>query len=82
MLPISNDISTNFLRVFILGGDHCTRLVQNELRTSPSQDPGWKLLAVRKLGGDAAPGFAQLTGHPAVSLKFFAVRILGGHHCP
>jgi hypothetical protein len=78
MLPIFNDASTNFLGVRILGGDPCSGSVRNELRMSPSQSPSWKLLTVRKLGGDATPGFARLTGHRAANLEFFAVRILGG----
>ena len=45
---------------------------------SPSQSPSWKLLTVRKLGGDATLGFARITGHRAGNLEFFAVRIVGG----
>ena len=78
MLPIFSDASTNFWGVRILGGDPWSGSVRNEPHTSPSQSPGWKLLTVRKLGGDTTPGFARLTGHRAANLEFLAVRILGG----
>ena len=77
MLPIFNDASINFLGVRILGGD-LFWVGSDELRMSPSQSPSWKLLTVRKLGGDATPGFARITGHRASNLEFFAVRIVGG----